>query len=195
MKTSHLILAAALASAPLSAIAGPWAIDKGHASINFSVDHFGFSDVHGQFREFDAQIDFDPENIDATSASFTINAASFDTNLAARDDHVKSADFLNVDEYPSITFTTTKVTQTGDETADIEGEMTIRGVTKPVTFKAELNQLGASPFDPSLEVAGFTISGEIDRTEFGIDTYAPAIGATLPVVINFEMSPSDADNT
>ena len=193
MKTMHLILATVLAAAPMTAVAAPWAIDKGHASINFSINHFGFSDVHGQFRSFEAEIDFDPENIDATSASFTIDAASFDTNLVARDDHVKSADFLDVGEHPTITFVTTKVTQTGDETAEVAGDMTIRGVTKAVVFQAELNQLGVSPFDPEVEVAGFTISGEIDRTEFGMDTFAPAIGTMLPVVINFEMSPASAD--
>lgn len=195
MKLTPFILAAALAASPLTAFAAPWAIDKGHASIVFSVDHFGFSEVHGQFRSFDAEIDFDPDNIEATKASFVIDAASFDTNMPARDDHVKSADFLDVAEHPEIVFVTTKVTQTGDKTAEIDGEMTIRGVTIPVTFAAELNQLGASPFDPSIEVVGFTILGEIDRTEFGIDTYAPAIGATLPVIINFEMSPSDTDNS
>ncbi len=192
---TRLLLTTALVTAPLAASAEPWNLDRGHASITFTVSHFGFSDVPGQFRAFDAEIDFDPKNIGATQASFTIDAASFDTNLAARDEHVLSPDFLDVAEYPTITFVSTGVEQTGETTATITGDLTIKNVTNEITFEAVLNKLDASPFDPSLQIAGFTITGEIDRTEFGVDTYAPAIGAVLPVTINLELSPANADNS
>lgn len=192
---TRLLLATALTAAPLAATAADWALDKGHASISFTVSHFGFSDVPGQFRSFDAEIDFDPENIEATQARFVIDAASFDTNLAARDEHVLSEDFLDVATYPTIIFVSTSVKQTGDGTALITGDLTIKDVTREVSFDAVLNKLGASPFDPSLQVAGFTITGEIDRTAFGVDAYAPAIGAVLPVTISFEISPASADNS
>lgn len=189
----QLSLSAALLAAtltPVSLAAAPWSLDKAHSSISFSVEHFGFSFVQGQFREFDATIDFDPEDITATQATFTIDAASFDSGDQSRDDHVRTGDFLGVDAFPSIVFTSTSVEKTGDDTAKITGDLTIRDTTLEVTFDAVLNKIGASPFNPAQQIAGFTVTGEIDRTNFGVDTYAPNIGAVMPVTINFEMSPS-----
>ena len=188
-----LTFAAALALGPLAATAAPWTLDKSHAEIVFTIDHFGFSDVYGRFGAFDAEIDFDPEDIAATKATFTIEATSIDTGFEARDEHIRKADFLNVEEFPQIVFTTTGVEQTGETTAVVTGDLTLHGVTKAVTFDATLNKIGASPLNPEQQVAGFTITGEIDRTEFGIDTYAPAIGAVMPVTITFEMSPATGD--
>ncbi len=189
---NQTLKAAALATSlllPAVAISGPWAIDKSHAFINFEIEHFGYTSVPGQFRSFDAEIDFDPENIAATKASLTIDAASFDSNHEARDNHVKAADFLDVEAHPTITFVSTNVVETGDNTAKISGDLTLRGVTKEVTFDATLNKLAPGPFPPNADVAGFTITGVIDRTEFGIDTYAPAIGVNIPVTVQLEMSP------
>ena len=185
-----ILLAGALAATPFAATAAPWTLDKSHAHITFTVNHLGFSTTNGAFREFDMEIDFDPENIGATSVVATINAASIDTFFGKRDEHIRSPDFLNVESHPTITFATTTVTQTGDNTADVMGDLTILGNTLPVTFQAELVQLGPSPFNPEVTVAGMRVSGEIDRTAFGMETYAPAIGAVIPVTIDFEMSPA-----
>ena len=81
------------------------------------------------------------------------------------------------------------VTQTGEETADITGDLTIRGTTLEVTFNGRLNKAGPSPFDPSKKIVGLTVEGEIDRTAFGISYAAPAVGATIPIRIDLEMSP------
>ncbi|MEO0912636.1 MAG: YceI family protein [Pseudomonadota bacterium] len=185
-----LALATALAMAPLAGLAAPWTVDKSHTQITFTVDHLGFSDTNGIFREFDAEVSFDPENIEATEVTFTIDASSIDTFWEARDNHVKNADFLNTSEHPNITFTSTAVEQTGDDTATVTGDLTILGVTQPVTFDAQLNKLGPNPFNPDLQVAGFTLTGEIDRTEFGMGFGAPAIGTVIPVTVNLEMSPA-----
>ena len=184
------LFAATLAALPLTATAAPWTLDKSHAHITFSVDHLGFSTTQGAFRDFDMEIDFDPENITATSVSVTIDAASIDTFFAKRDDHVKSADMLDVANHPTITFVSTGVTQTGDATADVTGDLTILGATQPVTFAAELVNLGPSPFNPDQTVAGMRVTGVIDRTTFGVSYGAPAIGVEIPVSIDFEMSPA-----
>lgn len=186
----NIVLATALATAPFAAIAAPWTLDKSHAHITFEVDHLGFSTTKGAFREFDAEIDFDPENIAATKVSATVNAASVDTFFGARDDHIRKGDFLDVENHATITFVSTAVTGTSDTTATVTGDMTILGVTKPVTFDATLVKIGPSPFDPSKTVAGLKLTGEIDRTMFGISYGAPAIGAVIPVEIDLEMSPS-----
>ena len=191
MRTTSLLSAAAfglLIGSP--AAAEPYVLDKSHAVISFSVNHLGFSDVKGVFREFDAEIDFDPEAVEESSVRFVIDAASVDTFWPERDDHIRGEDFLHVSEHPEIVFESTSIEPTGDETAEITGEMTIRGVTKEVTFDASLNKMGPPPFDSSKTIAGFTVTGEIDRTEFGVDYAAPAVGVIIPVTVQLEMSPA-----
>lgn len=191
MRLSQLVFAAALSAAvPFAAIAEPYTLDKSHAHVKFEVGHLGFSTTHGQFRKFDADIDFDSGNVEATKVSFTIDAASVDTLWEARDNHIRGADFLDVTNHPEITFVSTKVAPTGTDTADITGDLTIKGVTLPITLQAKLNKLGPSPFDPNKTVAGFTVTGEIDRTQFGINYAAPAVSAVMPIRIDLEMSPA-----
>ncbi len=186
MTIRSLLLGASVAFAPPPALA-EWKIDPAHTAIVFSVGHLGFSDVTGVFRAFDADVSFDPANIEATEVSFTIDAASIDTLWPARDEHLRNADFLDVENHPEITFVSTGIESTGPETAVLTGEVTIRDVTRPVSFETVLNKIDANPFDPNVRVAGFTLIGEIDRTEFGIDFGAPAIGAVMPVTINVEL--------
>jgi len=170
--------------------AEPWKLDKSHAHVTFEVGHLGFSTVHGQFREFDARIDFDPDNIEAATVEFTIQAASVDTLWEARDDHIRGKDFLHVEQHPEITFVSTSVEPTGAESAEITGNLTIRGVTREITLEAALNKIGPSPFDQSQTIAGFTVTGQIDRTLFGVNYAAPAVGAIMPIRIDLEMSPA-----
>jgi polyisoprenoid-binding protein YceI len=167
--------------------AAEWTIDPAHTQILFSVDHLGFTQVRGVFRDYDGTVAFDPENLEATEVSLAIDAASVDTLWEARDEHIRSADFLDAANHPEITFVSTGVAATGDNAAEITGDLTIRGETRPVTLAATLNNLGPNPFNPEQEIAGFTLTGEVDRTEFGIDFGAPAIGAVLPVEITVEL--------
>ncbi|MEW5422798.1 YceI family protein [Amorphus sp. 3PC139-8] len=183
-----LALSTALTLAPVAAFAD-WQIDPSHTAVVFEVEHFGYSEVTGVFPKVEATIDtFDPENLETASFAVTLDATAVTTFWDARDEHIKSADFLDVETYPEITFVSTEIKKTGDDTADVTGDLTIKDVTKPVTFKATINKVGESPVMQGTEVAGFTLTGEIDRTEFGVDTYAPAIGAVLPVTINVELN-------
>ncbi|MEM6489602.1 MAG: YceI family protein [Pseudomonadota bacterium] len=176
--------------AATTALAEPQVLDKSHTTVRFEVSHLGYSTTHGVFREVDAEISFDPEAVEETQVSFTIQTASVDTFWAARDDHLRKADFFNVAEFPTITFTSTAVTPTGSDTATVEGDLTMLGITKPVTFEAKLNKIAPSPFNPNKVVAGFTVTGEIDRTEFGMGYGAPAISAVIPFQVDLEMSPA-----
>lgn len=187
MFSRTVVFAAALSLAPLAASAQEWAFDPSHTSVSFQVNHLGFSNVTGFFREFEADVSFDPDDLAATQVTFTIAADSVDTLWPARDEHVKPPDFLDVANHPEITFVSTGVETTGDTTATLTGDLTIKGVTQEVAFDATLNQIGPNPFNPEQQVAGFTLTGEIDRTDFGIDFGAPAIGATMPVTINVEL--------
>lgn len=192
MRLTSLALAAALVfAAPAAANAAPYVLDKSHAHVTFTVGHLGFSTVHGQFRTFDANIDFDPDNVESTQVSFTIDAASVDTLWDARDKHIRGKDFLDAANHPQITFVTTSVAPTSSDSADVTGNLTMRGVTQEVTMQAKLNKLGPSPFNPNLTIAGFTVTGQIDRTAFGVSYAAPAISAIIPIRIDLEMSPAN----
>lgn len=181
-------LATTLALSPVAAFAD-WQIDPSHTAVVFEVEHFGYSEVTGVFPTVEATIDsFDPEDLDTAKFSVTLDATAITTFWGPRDEHIKSPDFLDVANFPKITFVSTAVKTTGDGTADVTGDLTIKDVTKPVTFKATVNKIGESPVMPGTKVAGFTLTGEIDRTEFGVDTYAPAIGAVMPVTINVELN-------
>ena len=176
---------------PTAAVAAPYVMDKSHAHVTFAVSHIGFSMVHGQFRSFDANIDFDPGNVEATRVDFRIDASSVETFWEARDRDLRSKNFLHVAEHPYITFRTTEVTPTGTDTADITGDVTIRGVTRPATFKAKLNKLAPSPFKRDTTIAGFSVTGQLDRTEFGMTYAAPAIGAVVEIRLDLEISPAN----
>jgi polyisoprenoid-binding protein YceI len=191
MRLASLIPAAALVLSAVAATAAePWVLDKSHAHITFTADHLGFSAVHGQFRDFDADIRFDPEDIAATELTFTVQAASIDTFWADRDTHLRGADFLNVAAHPTITFTSTAVEKTGDNTATITGDLTMLGETRETTFEATLNKLGPSPFDPTKTIAGFTVTGEIARADWGMSYGGDAFAARIPIRVDLEMSPA-----
>ncbi|MEM0988711.1 MAG: YceI family protein [Pseudomonadota bacterium] len=190
MRLASLVLAIALAFGAPAVHAGPHTLDKSHAHVTFVVSHLGFSSVHGQFRKFDADISFDAEKVETSSVAFTIDAASVDTFWEPRDKHIRGADFLDVENHPTITFISTSIATTGADTADVTGDLTIRGVTQSVTFQAKMNKIGPSPFNPNKTIAGFTVTGEIDRTQFGVSYAAPAVSAVIPVKIELEMSPT-----
>ena len=186
MRLAALAAAAILAAAPLSA--APWSLDKSHAAVTFSVDHLGFSVVQGVFREFDATVDYDPENVAASSVEFTIQAASVDTFWEARDKHIRTKDFLDVEKHPTITFKSTAVEAVSDTEAKVTGEVTMLGVTRTETFDVTLRKLGPAPFNPAMTVAGFVVTGELNRTDYGMGYGAPAIGEVMPLRVDLELN-------
>lgn len=187
--TAVAILAASLLAQPALA-AEKWVIDPGHASITFKADHLGYSVAHGRFHRFDADILFDPEDLSATELTVTIDAASVDTAWPARDTHIRSRDFLNAEAYPAITFVSTGVRQTSDDTAEITGDLTMIGQTRKVTFDATLNRLAPSPFNPGQIIAGFKVEGVIERALWGMTFGGAAFAEFVPVRIDIEISPA-----
>ena len=145
MKLATRILAlsiAGLASASVAAAApSTWKIDPNHTNVGFSVRHF-FSQVHGRFREFEGTIVFDEADPSAIKVDATVNASSVDTGNPNRDADLRSDHFFLVEKYPTLTFKSTKVTRAGKGKYKVTGDLTMRGVTKQVTFDAEY--LGAA---------------------------------------------------
>ncbi len=183
------LIAAALSTAllmPSAAFAASYTIDQTHAHAAFKVSHLGFSHTIGQFKEISGTLQFDEADPAASSVSVTINTASVDSANEARDEHLRKADFLNVEAFPTMTFASTAIEVTGEKTGKLTGDLTLLGVTKPVTLDVTFNQAGPHPFDPSKIVAGFSATGEINRSEFGMAYASPAIGETVELTIEIE---------
>ncbi|MBL28574.1 MAG: hypothetical protein CMM50_13595 [Rhodospirillaceae bacterium] len=164
--TSALI-AVPLAAGAVPAMAAEYKLDPAHSFIVFKIKHLGFSWLVGRFNSFDGTIEYDPETgPESQSISVTIDAASLDTNHAERDKHLRSDDFFNVSEYPTVTFESTGYE--GDETGGtLSGELTFLGVTKPISFEVRKVGEGADPWGGYR--AGFEGSYTMTRGDFGMD--------------------------
>ena len=144
---------------------GTFDLDPAHTRIGFSARHMMVSKVRGQFGEFTGSITIAGEPL-ASSAEAVIRTASIDTRSGDRDKHLTSGDFLDVENYPEMTFRTTRVTRRSDAEYSVLGDLTIKGVTKPVELTLELEGVGDSPWGQ--QVLGFSLAGEIDREDFGM---------------------------
>lgn len=149
----------------MSDITGTWVIDPAHTSIAFSARHAMVAKVRGNFTAFEGQFSIDAANIAASAAAITIQAASIDTDNADRDGHLKSADFLDVEQFPTLTFTSTSVSQSGS-TYNVTGDLSIHGITKQVTVPFELVGVSQDPWGNTK--IGFEAETEISRKDFGL---------------------------
>lgn len=162
-----LTLAAAGLTAP--AMAADYVIDTegAHASIQFRISHLGFSWLKGRFNDFTGTFNYDAENPEAAAIDVDIDPATIDSNHAERDQHLRSADFLDVETYPEAGFQSTAYSPNGDGTATLEGELTLRGVTRPVTIDVEKIGEGEDPWGGYR--VGFTGETQFQLKDFGID--------------------------
>jgi len=158
-------------------LAGTWTIDPAHSDVSFSVRHMMVSKVRGRFGSFSGTIVTAADPL-ASTVTAGIDATSIDTNQEQRDAHIKSADFFEVEKYPTITFASTSIEPAGDDYL-VRGDLTIKGNTKNVPLKLELNGFGPDPFGGTR--AGFTATTEISRKEFGVDIDMPMDGGGVVV--------------
>ncbi len=179
---------ALLAAAANAQAADTFKIDPDHTNVAFGVGHLGYSTMYGQFQAVGGTIEFDEANAPASSLEVSIETASVDTDHQARDDHLRSPDFFNSEEFPEMTFKSTSIERTGDNTGKITGDLTLLGVTKPVTLDVTFNKMAVHPI-PSYNgvvVAGFSAMGKINRSEFGMDKFIPGIGDEVQIWIEAE---------
>jgi polyisoprenoid-binding protein YceI len=151
-----------------------WQIDPNHSLVEFGVKHMMFTTVKGRFTEIRGEILADEENTANSAVEVEIATASIDTRSEQRDAHLRSADFFDAEQFPTITFQSTRVEPVSPERLTIVGDLTIRGVTREVRLSTTLNGRGVTPFGQ--EVVGFTAETKIDRKEFGL-TYNAALEA------------------
>ena len=162
---------AALAAIPLAGAAeaaDTYKLDPEHTNIVFATDHLGFAKLIGQFQEFDGSFTFDGSSVEGATVEVVVKTASVDTDHEARDKHLASPDFFNAQEFPEMTFKSTGVESSGDKTAKLTGELTLLGVTKPITLDVTFNKADANPMDPNVFIAGFSASGTLKRSDFGM---------------------------
>jgi polyisoprenoid-binding protein YceI len=147
-------------------MATKWKIDPAHSEIQFKVKHLMISTVTGYFRKFDAEVETETDDFNTTkSIEFSADIDTIDTNNEQRDTHLKSADFFNAEEHAALHYSGKKYEADGD-TASMQGDLTIRGITKPLTLKVEFGGIVVDPYGQTK--AGFTITGKISRKEFGL---------------------------
>jgi polyisoprenoid-binding protein YceI len=184
------LLAAVIAGAAISATAAPafaaevaYAMDPAHTQTSFTIDRFGFTSILGVFAKSEGTIWLDEAAPDKSHVEATVAVDSI-CHLAttARNTHIKSERWLNAAKNPTMTFKSTKVVKTGDATAKVTGDITIMGVTQPVTLDVKLNKIGSAPTTRRSQ-AGFTITGQISRKAFGSAGAAGIIGDTVNIHI------------
>ena len=154
-------------TAPLT---GTWSVDPAHTRVGFQVKHLGIATVRGEFREFEGTLGHGGE---APQAYGTIKAASVDTNEPQRDEHLRSGDFFDAELNPELSYRSTAIRKLDEETLEIDGELTMRGVTRPVTLRGEIQGYEQDPWGN--ERVGREVTGELSRGEWGM-TFNQALG-------------------
>lgn len=164
--SKFFVLTAAIALSAGAAHSAKYTLDPAHTSVEFRVRHLVVTKVSGKFDRFVGEFEYDEKNPQAWSAMATIEAASVNTGHTERDNHLRSADFLDVAKFPTLTFRSTGVTGVADGKAKLNGVLTLHGVEKPITLDLEIGGVVDDPWGNTK--AGFTASGTINRKDFGI---------------------------
>lgn len=157
--------------------AGVWEIDPTHSEVSFTVKHMMVSKVRGSFKEFSGSITT-ASDVLASSVEAEIDLASIDTRNESRDAHVRSADFFDVENHPKMTYRSTGIRPSGEDFV-VEGDLTLKGVTRPVELQLELNGFTDDPYGGRR--VGFTATTQIDRRDFGVDIRMPMDGGGVVV--------------
>jgi polyisoprenoid-binding protein YceI len=169
--------------------ASEYLLDNSHTEVGFSVKHLMITNVKGEFKSYDAEIDFDAKNMIFNKFNATVDTASIDTGIEKRDNHLRSDDFFLSEKYPKMTFEMTSYKANGDE-GEMEGNLTIRGITKAVTLEVE-DLSTIKDFQGNTRV-GFTLNGKINRMDYGLkwnkalELGGVAVSETVKIIIDVQ---------
>lgn len=177
-------LLASVISLPVAAAPDSYTLDPTHTFANFEIDHFGYSTHRGRFNTTTGKLSLDVAE-KTGSVEVNIDTASIDTGFAKLEEHLRGEDFLDVKKFPKMTFKSSKFDFEGDNLSSIEGELTLHGVTKPVTLTVTHFKCAVHPMFKK-DVCGATASTTIKRTEFGVTKYAPAVGDEVKILLQVE---------
>jgi len=164
---------------------GSYELDDTHAYLSFSYSHLGLSNPQIHFADFVANLELSGDNMSQSQVSITIDAASLDSAIPELDDDLKGADFFDVANYPEITFQSTAYEETSESSGRLTGDLSVRGVTKPVTLDVTINSAAMNPLNRR-EMIGFSATGILNRSDYGLTAYAPLIGDELSLTVQVE---------
>lgn len=178
---------ASAAPLPTDVPSGQYAIEPGHTQVIFSLLHFGFTNYSGLFSDASGTLKFNPKHIDKTKLDVTLKIDSVQTTSTRLTDELKNSDWFDSVRFPTATFVSSTVTPTGEGEADIAGNLTIHGITKPATLHARFIGAGVNPMDKAYTI-GFEGTATVKRSEFGVSKYLPVVGddVTLTIAGAFE---------
>jgi polyisoprenoid-binding protein YceI len=189
IKLLSVALFAVVSIAAVKVVSTAWTLDKAHSNVNFEVRHF-FTPVDGTFNEYNADVMFDPANLEESMIDVEIMVNSIDTKNEKRDGHLRTADFFNAEKYPKITFKSTKIESKGDNKFVAHGDLTIKDVTKKIEMPFTL--LGVMDNPRGGKIAGISSEFEIDRNVFDVGTgdyFSDAvIGKVVTAKLNLELN-------
>ncbi len=174
------------------ATATKWILDPMHSEVQFKIKHLVISTVTGSFKKFEGSCEAPADDFVGAEIDFTLDVNSIDTNQEQRDTHLKSAEFFDAEKYPQIAFKSTSFTKAGDDEYNLQGNLTIKEVTKPVTLKVEFGG-SATDFYGNLK-AGFEVTGKINRKEFGLvldgitEAGSVVVGEDVKLIINAQFA-------
>ena len=178
----------ALANATAGA-AERWQFDEAHTQVLFTVNHLGFTDLIGQFRRIDGELLLDRDNLSASSVRAVLDAGSVDLNHEGINEHLRNPDFFDVERYAQLRFESTSVEALADDRLAVTGALTMLGHTRPVVLEVTVNRIGNHPMSGQPH-AGFTATGTLKRSEWGMDHLVGPVGDEIAFRINVEAKPA-----
>jgi polyisoprenoid-binding protein YceI len=187
---SLLFTAATASSSTAWAAAETYTYDPLHTQVLFSINHMGYTNVHGRFDKFTGGFTFDEQKPEASTANITIDVNSIDLPDATWNEHTKEK-LLEAAKFPAISFKSTGVKKTGDKTAALTGDLTLHGVTRPVTLNVIFNKAGTNPMMQNRKDAGFTVTGTIKRSNYGLGAFIPMVGDEVALTIEVDGTHED----
>lgn len=187
------LAAATMFAVPAQAEPQRFVLDKPHTQVMFSVSHMGFSNSYGKFLDYEGVVNLDTAAPEKSNVDVTIKTASLDMGDQTWDEHMKAKDMFNVEQFPTMTFKSTKVEKTGDKTANVTGDLTLLGVTKPVTLAVTQNGMGKHPMK-NIDATGFSATAKIKRSDFGMTKGIPMVGDDVNIIIEVEAYGEEAVN-
>ncbi|HEU4839313.1 MAG TPA: YceI family protein [Micavibrio sp.] len=174
-----------LVSSPARAEIEAYAVDLPHTQVLFSVGHLGFSHSHGRFRDIKGGFEFNRSEPEKSKINVTIQTASVDMADKSWNDAVMGEDYFDVNKYPAMTFVSRNITLTGEKTAQITGDLTLLGATKPVILDVTFNKADKHPFSGKY-VAGFSAHASINRSDFGMTSGVPWVSDRVDIIVEVE---------
>jgi polyisoprenoid-binding protein YceI len=168
---------------PSQVQAGSYAVDPAHTQVGFGVSHMGFTTYYGHFTDASGTLELTPKNPAGSKLSVSVPTASVATTSEKLDGELKSEQWFDAAKYPAISFVSTQIVPSGNGEAKVVGNLTMHGVTRPVTLDAKFVGAGVNPLDKKYTV-GFAITGVVSRSEFGVKTYVPLIGDEVAITIS-----------